>query len=46
MPSTITFVPKEGGRHLIRLAEAAHNLWWGRLELDVAGDVIDSRGLT
>jgi hypothetical protein len=37
-PSTLVFVPKEGGSHLVRLGEAFHNLWWGRLVVDIAGD--------
>jgi hypothetical protein len=37
-PSAISFTPREGGRHLVRLGELAHNQWWGSLLILVAGD--------
>lgn len=37
-PSEITFVPREGGAHGVRLAEFAHNRWHGTLTLVVLGD--------
>jgi len=37
-PGQLAFTPREGGRHLIRLAECWHNHWWGGLELDIEGD--------
>lgn len=40
-PSTIAYVPREGGNHLIRLAEIGHNRWWGHLVISVAGDIAD-----
>lgn len=42
-PTTISFVPREGGRHLIRLAESAHNQWWGSLVVEVSGEQTDPR---
>lgn len=39
-PSTLAFTPREGGRHLVRLAELFHNHWVGFLELDVEGDPV------
>lgn len=43
IPSTITFTPKEGGEHLVRIREIGHNLWWGALVVDVAGERADPR---
>lgn len=37
-PSTIIFRPREGGRHLLILREAAHYRWWGSLAVNVAGE--------
>ncbi len=37
-PSDLVFVPKQGGSFLVRVAEQFHNLWWGRLVLEIAGD--------
>lgn len=37
-PSSLVFVPKEGGSFLVRLGEMWHNLYWGKLVLDIAGD--------
>ncbi len=34
-------LPREGGPHLVRLAEAHHNRWFGALTLNVEGAVID-----
>jgi hypothetical protein len=41
-PSEVTFVPREGGPHTVRLAEFAHNRWFGTLTLDVLGDRLRS----
>jgi hypothetical protein len=38
VPRTITFIAREGGRHLVLVRESAHNLWHGKLVVDVAGD--------
>lgn len=38
VPSQISFTPQEGGQHLVRLREDAHNLWWGALVIEVAGE--------
>lgn len=37
-PRELAFTPREGGSHLIRLAEMWHNLYWGRLVLEIEGD--------
>jgi hypothetical protein len=36
-PDSYTFTPREGGPHVIRVAEAFHNRWWGALKVDVGG---------
>jgi|SRR6187551_293641 len=36
-PSLISFIPREGGPHLVRLAEAHHNRWFGSLLIEVDG---------
>ncbi|WP_437759472.1 hypothetical protein [Sorangium sp. So ce1389] len=36
-PATVTFSPKEGGAHLVRLAEVGHARWWGSIVIDVQG---------
>lgn len=38
---SFTFTPREGGRFTVVVREVAHNLWWGSLDLDVAGDSFD-----
>lgn len=38
IPKQIVFTPREGGRHLVVLREAAHQRWWGSLAVDVAGE--------
>lgn len=40
IPQQLAFTPREGGRHLVRLAEQWHNRWWGSIELIVEGDRI------
>ena len=37
-PTALAFTPKEGGQHLVRLAECYHARWWGALVLEIAGD--------
>jgi hypothetical protein len=37
-PNQLAFTPREGGVYLIRLAEMWHNMWWGRLVLEITGD--------
>lgn len=39
-PSSVVITPQEGGEHRIILREAAHNRWWGKLAVTVAGDEI------
>jgi hypothetical protein len=36
-PSALSFVPAEGGVHLVRLREVGHNRWVGLLEVQVSG---------
>lgn len=38
VPSEFSFTPREGGEHLVRVRETAHNRIWGSLVVDVAGD--------
>jgi hypothetical protein len=38
VPIELAFVPIGGGSHLVRLVELYHNLYWGKLVLDIAGD--------
>jgi hypothetical protein len=38
-PTQLSIIPREGGRLLVRLAEAHHNRWFGALELDVIGEL-------
>jgi hypothetical protein len=40
-PGQVLVLPREGGPHLVRLAEAHHNRWFGALTLNVEGAVID-----
>lgn len=42
-PSVLSFVPREGGQHLLRLSEAHHNRWFGSLQIDVLGERISQR---
>lgn len=37
-PSSLAFTPREGGTHLVRLAEQFHNQWFGKLVLEITGD--------
>jgi hypothetical protein len=41
-PGQLAFTPREGGSHLVRLAELFHNRWWGSLVLEISGDRIRS----
>jgi hypothetical protein len=36
-PAQVIFTPREGGRHLVVVREAAHHRWWGSLAIEVAG---------
>jgi hypothetical protein len=45
-PSLISFKPREGGRHVIRLGEVGHNRWFGYLELDIAGEPATANTVT
>lgn len=40
-PSAVSFVPREGGRHVVRVGELGHNHWFGVLVLDVVGETTD-----
>ena len=37
-PATIIFTPREGGRHTLVVREVAHNLAFGSLAIEVAGE--------
>lgn len=39
-PSQLVLIPREGGSHLVRLAEQQHNRWFGSLLLEVEGSPI------
>jgi hypothetical protein len=39
-PLSLAFVPREGGSHLVRLAEQHHNRWFGAILLDVEGSAL------
>ena len=39
-PTALIFTPREGGAHLLTLREFAHNRWWGRLVVDVQGQLL------
>jgi hypothetical protein len=41
VPSTIIFTPREGGLHLIKIAELGHNKWWGSTKIAIAGDQLE-----
>lgn len=41
-PGTLIFKPREGGRHLVVLREAAHCRWWGSVSFEVAGERIET----
>lgn len=41
-PSQVSFVPREGGLYTVRLAEFAHNRWFGALTVTVLGDKLRS----
>ena len=40
-PTSVTFVPREGGSHLVRIAELGHNRWFGTVVVHVAGEPLD-----
>lgn len=42
-PTLFTFKPREGGDHLVRVREVAHNRWFGVLTVNVAGDRLRQR---
>jgi hypothetical protein len=42
VPPSVVFTPIEGGRHVVMVRELGHNRWWGRLEVDVAGELLES----
>jgi hypothetical protein len=44
-PTTVIFTPREGGRHHVTVREVGHNLWWGSLAFEVAGDELRAEPL-
>lgn len=38
VPASITFTPREGGVHIVRLAEVAHNQVWGTWKATINGE--------
>lgn len=45
-PSQISFRPREGGRHIVRLSEVGHNRWFATLTVNVVGDSLTADGVT
>jgi hypothetical protein len=41
LPSVFIFTPKEGGAHLVRLAELSHNYWFGALVIPITGERLE-----
>lgn len=41
IPTSFVFTPLHAGRHLVLVKECCHNLWQGRLLIDVGGDEAD-----
>lgn len=41
VPPSVVFTPIEGGRHTVMVRELGHNRWWGKLEIDVAGELLE-----
>lgn len=41
-PATLVITPREGGPHVIVLREVAHNRWFGRLSVQVAGERLEA----
>jgi len=39
-PETWVLTPSEGGPHLVLVRELFHNRWWGRLRVQVTGDLL------
>ncbi len=37
-PSSVSFIPHEGGPHLVRLRELGHNRYWGAYVVEVIGE--------
>lgn len=37
-PRSVSFIPREGGAHLVRVRELTHNRWYGQLVIDVIGE--------
>ena len=46
LPQAITFVPREGGNHTVRLYEAAHNQLWGSITIFVDGERLQQPEVT
>lgn len=38
LPPSVSFIPNEGGPHLVRLRELGHDRYWGACVVDVAGE--------
>lgn len=45
-PTSITFRAREGGGHLVMVRELAHNRWFGRLRIAIAGETATPQPLT
>jgi hypothetical protein len=45
LPTSVTFVPHEGGRHRVVLREVFHNRFFGAIDIDIAGETTDPRAI-
>lgn len=45
LPSSLTFYPREGGPHVLRVREIYHQQYVGTLRFDVAGDRLEASTL-
>lgn len=41
-PDAQIFKPREGGQHLVRIAELGHNGWWGGIVIDIQGEKLQA----
>ena len=41
--TSTTIRAQEGGQHLVRVAEVAHDRWWGALLINVVGERLQDR---
>jgi hypothetical protein len=44
-PRSLVFTPRQGGTHLVRVAETYHDQLWGALELAIIGESLAAAGI-